>query len=139
MRLRYFILTLTIVTLFSLAYTWQQIEIIKLAYQENHKNKIYKELLDINHSLRYNLISLKSSSHLGGRLLVDDKKFEIPRKTQVKVLALPKEKVDALSPREVFIRKGIFLSVFKAKDSWPIMLAQSYIGKQAEAQDFTSR
>ena len=91
MRLRYFIPGLTVVTVLSLFYVGQQTEVIKLAYQANKINKLHKELLDRNHYLRYNLISLKSSYHLGGALLSENTNFEMPKQSQMVSLALPKE------------------------------------------------
>src|SRR3990167_6706533 len=91
MRLRHFIPGLTVVIVFSLFYVGQQTEVIKLAYQENKINKLHKELLDRNHHLRYNLISLKSSYYLGGKLLSENTNFEIPKQSQMVSLALPKE------------------------------------------------
>ncbi|MEK6564693.1 MAG: hypothetical protein AABZ65_06670 [Candidatus Omnitrophota bacterium] len=90
MRLRYFISGLITVVVLSLFYVGQQTEVIKLAYQANKINKLRKELLDRNHHLRYNLISLKSSYHLGGKLLSENTNFEIPKQSQMVSLALPK-------------------------------------------------
>ena len=91
MRLRHFIPGLTVVIVLSLFYVGQQTEVIKLAYQANKINKLHKELLDRNHHLRYNLISLKSSYYLGGKLLSENTNFEIPKQSQMVSLALPKE------------------------------------------------
>ena len=91
MRLRYFIPGLSVVTVLSLFYVGQQTEVIKLAYQANKINKLHKELLDRNHYLRYNLISLKSSYHLGGTLLSENTNFEMPKQSQMVSLALPKK------------------------------------------------
>ncbi len=122
----------------ALAYTWQETEIIRLAYLENQKNKAVRELLDINHSLRYNLISLKSSSNLGKKLLGESAKFEMPKPAQIELLSLPKEAPRTIGAQEVFIKNGIILSVFKVKESWPVSFLKSYIDKQAQAEDFAS-
>lgn len=115
-----------------LSYTWQQIEIFKLAYQENSRNKAYKELLDRNHYLRYNLTNLKSSSYLGNKLLGDNTNFEIPRRSQMLTLALPKENVSG---------SNIFNQPLRtvAGDAWPISIIKSYINKQAQAQDLNNQ
>lgn len=144
MRLRYFIIILFIVTLLSLIYTWQQVNIIKLAYQENNKAAIYKELLDSNHYLRYNLIKLKSSYNLGNKLLDDKTDFEIPKHSQMLTLVLPKQNMPAdkniftqpLPVNSRFLKSGIiFLSAFKIEDSLPLSIIKSYINKQAQAED----
>lgn len=140
MRLKYFLITLFLVTACSLIYVWEQVEIIKLAYRQDAVNKSYKELLDRNHYLRYNLISLKSSSYLGSKLLDDNSNFEIPRQSQMFTLTLPKEKglnrPGTLSePGGIAPREGIILSAFKIQQSWPISVLKSYIDNQARAQD----
>ena len=133
MRVRYFILILLVTTLLSLVYTWQQVEIIRLAYRENLNNKVYKELLDKNHSLRYNLVSLKSSLSLGDKLLSADT-FEIPASNQVRIVSWPKDAV-VVKAQDVLMKDGIFLSILKRKEIWPVSIIKSYIDKQAQAQD----
>lgn len=91
MRLRYFIPGLTVITVLSLFYVGQQTEVIKLAYQANKINKLHKELLDRNHYLRYNLLSLKSSYNLGGKLFSENSKFELPKQSQMISVASSKE------------------------------------------------
>ena len=133
MRLKYFILSLFFVTMLSLAYAWQQIEIIKLAYQQSRKSMAYKEFLDRNHYLKYNLISLKSSSYLGSRLFNEDVKFEIPSQSQMLTLFMPKEAV--MAGKDVFLKDGLVLSFFKARETWPFHVIRAYIDKQAQAQE----
>lgn len=89
MRLKHFIISLGALTVLSLFYVGQQTEVIKLAYRANKINKQHKELLDRNRYLRYNLISLKSSYHLGGKLLSENTGFEIPRQSRMISLASP--------------------------------------------------
>ena len=115
-----------------LSYAWQQIEIFKLAYQGNSRNKAYKELLDRNHYLRYNLINLKSSSYLGNKLLGDNTNFEIPGQSQMLTLALPKKRASGAN---------IFNQPLRAVswDGWPILIIKSYINKQAQAQDLNNQ
>ncbi len=134
MRLRYFVLILSIITALCLIYAWQQVKIIQLAYQGSEKNKMHKELLDINHSLRYNLCSLKSSSYLGSKLLTENSNFEIPDRAQMMVLNLPQEK-GAFNTQHSLVKGRILLGVSKLKESWPLSLIKSYIDRQAQAQD----
>lgn len=150
MRLKYFALNLAAVTGLCLCYCWQQIEIIQLAYQQNGKNKTYKELLDRNHYLRYNLANLKSSSSLGKKLLADNTVFEIPKSSQVRVLRLSKLEASFTGRRQQgqsenrklsFLSfagagKGIVNGAFsKLQDSWPIESIDAYISRHAQAQD----
>ena len=134
MRLKYFALSLFFLTSLSLVYAWQQVEIIKLAYQQNQKSKICNEFLDRNHYLKYNLVSLKSSSYLGSRLLNDDLKFEIPSQSRMLTLSMPREKV--IAGKDVFTKNGLILSLFKIKETWPIAVVRAYVDKQAQAQEF---
>lgn len=140
MRLKYFCFCLLIGTAFSLGYTWQQVEIIKLAYQGGRANKAYKELLDKNHYLRYNLLNLKSASYLGNKLLDENTLYEIPAPSQVLSLALPKDTAGnhpyafaELSPAHA--KDTLFLSALKIQDAWPLSLVSVYLNKQAQAQD----
>lgn len=143
MRLKYFALNLAAVTGLCLCYCWQQIEIIQLAYQQSGKNKAYKELLDRNHYLRYNLTNLKSSSSLGKKLLSENALFEIPKPSQVRVLPLSKpEAVFTTSRRQQGQSENKKLSflgfgdVFdRLQDSWPIEAIDAYINRRAQAQD----
>ncbi|TAN60566.1 hypothetical protein EPN16_05085 [bacterium] len=150
MRLKYFAINLAAVTGLCLCYCWQQIEIIQLAYQQNGKNKTYKELLDRNHYLRYNLVNLNSSSSLGKKLLADNTVFEIPKSSQVRVLQLSKLEAAFTGSRKQgqsenkklsFLGfagsgKGIVNGAFnKLQDSWPIESIDAYINRYAQAQD----
>lgn len=144
MRLKYFIIILFTVTLLSLFYAWQQVSIIKLAYEENNKAAVYKEFLDRNRNLRYNLIKLKSSYHLGNKLLDDNTDFEIPKRSQTLTLASPKQNATAdkgiftqvLPIDNRFLKSGtIFLSAFRIEDSLPVSIIRSYINKQAQAEE----
>lgn len=143
MRLKYFIILLCSLTILGLVYTWQQIEIIKLAYQGSYARKTHKEALDKNHYLRYNLLNLKSSSYLGGKLFDENTSYEIPKQFQVLSLALPKPVTQgnrdslgriaqpAISPSG----QGFLLSSFNMQDIWPISLVTAYLDKHAQAQD----
>lgn len=143
MRLKHFAINLALITGLCLCYSWQQIEIIQLAYQQNSRNKTYKELLDRNHYLRYNLTNLKSSSSLGKKLLTENTLFEIPKSSQVRVLPLSKpEAAFTISRRQQGQSENKKLSflgfggVFnKLQDSWPIESIDAYINRYAQAQD----
>lgn len=140
MRLKYFIIISFSITLLSLIYTWQQVNIIKLAYRENSRSLVYNELLDKNRYLRYNLIKLKSSHHLGNKLLDDKSDFEIPKRSQMLTLVLPKEKAktdkNILAMDNRFFKSGtIFLSAFKIENSLPLTVIRSYIDRHAQAED----
>ena len=149
MRLKYFIICLMALTTLSLVYTWQQSEIIKLAYLENNKNKACKELLDRNQYLRYNLISQKSALNLGNKLLDGAANFEIPQPSQVITLPLAIDNAQGglqdgfrstqkagikLKRQETFV-----VSIAKLQNALPLLIVKSFINKQAQAQDFNNR
>lgn len=129
MKLKYFLLMLCAATVLSLFVVRQETEVIKLAYQENQNNRLYKELLDSNRYLRYNLISLKSSPSLADKLLNETSGYELPKQSQVMSLVLPQEN----NPAVLKEAKAGFID--RLQESWPIVLAKSYINKQAQAQD----
>lgn len=139
MRLKYFILILTIITSLSLAYVWQETEIIKLAYQSEARSRSRKELLDRNRHLRYNLISLKSCAYLGNKLLNDNSNYEIPKRSQMMTLTLPKDaepgRERALSRPQGIIPRGMILSALKIDEAWPVSVIKSYFDNHAQAQD----
>lgn len=147
MRLKYFMTMLFVVTFLSVSYVWQQAAVIRLAYEENKYNNVYKELLDRNKHLRYNLISLKSSSYLADKLLSEDAGFEIPKQSQILTLGLSKDKnIPSAAETEksqaktaFFARNGFMRAILKLQESWPIALARSYIDKQAQAQELINR
>lgn len=145
MRLKYFIVCLMALTTLSLVYTWQQTEIIKLAYLENNKDKVCKELLDRNQYLRYNLVIQKSALNLGNKFLDGAANFELPQPSQMIILLLPidnpqGELQDGFRPTQ---KAGIKLkrqetfvvSIAKLQNALPLFIVKSFINKQAQAQD----
>ncbi len=140
MRLKYFVIGLAIATVLGLAHTWQQTGIIQLAYQQNSKNKAYKELLDRNRYLRYNLINLTSASYLGNKLFDEGTRFEIPKGTQMRILSKPREETVYTSHAGRHGQSGnknkILLTAFqRIQYAWPIAAIDAYFNKQAQAQD----
>lgn len=125
MKLKYFLLMLCAAALLSLFVVRQETEVIKLAYQENQDSRLYKELLDSNRYLRYNLISLKSSPSLADKLLNEVSGYELPKQSQVLSLGLPVENNPAV------IKDAKAGWIFRLQESWPIVLVKSYVDKQA--------
>ena len=72
MKLLKFVKMMVMVTSLALVYIHLQMQIFDLAYRGKIKEKMIQELSDQNGRLRYNILSLKSSAHLGVRLLKDD-------------------------------------------------------------------
>ena len=145
MKLKYFIICLMALTILSLVYAWQQTEIIKLAYLENNKDKVCKELLDRNQYLRYNLLSQQSALNLGNKFLDGADNFEIPQQSQMLSLPLPIDRPqgylqDGFRPTQKagikLKRQETFLvSIAKLQNALPLLIVKSFINKQAQAQD----
>jgi hypothetical protein len=65
MRLSKFLSLAFLLTLFSSLYVWQQTEVFRLAYEGQKNTTSFKELLDENSFLRYNLKKNTSLVRLG--------------------------------------------------------------------------
>jgi hypothetical protein len=87
MRLFKYIMLLGIVTLTALVYVHQQVELVKLSYEIDCKEKKLKELLDRKGILRYNISNLESPARLEKVLLAKKITISYPKKGQVVRLA----------------------------------------------------
>ena len=87
MRLFKYIILLGIVTLTALVYVHQQVELVKLSYEIDCKEKKLKEMLDRKGTLRYNISNLESPSRLEKALLARKVSVSYPKKGQVIRLA----------------------------------------------------
>ncbi len=72
MRLSKFFQVLLMVTVVALTYIHMQMQIFDLAYQDKSKEKTIAGLLEDNGRVAYHILQLKSSRHLGGKLLAKD-------------------------------------------------------------------
>jgi hypothetical protein len=61
----------------ALIYVWQGTQVFKLAYQMENKVCVYKELLEKNSILRYNIDVKISSQEMGQGFLAKDKDLKI--------------------------------------------------------------
>ena len=68
-RVSRFLLVAILITFFSLAYIYQQVEIYCFAYKGQRQSKIYYSLLDKNNILRYNKNVITSLPSIQNRLL----------------------------------------------------------------------
>ena len=87
MRLFRYIMLLGIVTLTALVYVHQQVELVKLSYEIDCKEKKLKEMLDRKGILRYNISNLESPSRLEKVLLERKVSVSYPKNRQVMRLA----------------------------------------------------
>ena len=65
-----------VVTSFALVYIHLQMKIFDLAYQGKNKEKEIRKLVDDNGNVTYNILKLKSSNHLGEKLLGEESQLQ---------------------------------------------------------------
>ncbi len=87
MRFFRYIVMLGLITFTALVYVHQQVELVKLSYEIDCKEKKLKELLDRKGILRYNISNLESPSRLEKVLLERKVSVSYPRKGRVVRLA----------------------------------------------------
>jgi len=87
MRLLRYIISIGILTFAGLVYVHQQIELVKLSYEIDCKDKKAKEMLDHRDILRYNISNLESPSRLENVLSSKNVLVSYPRRGQVIVLS----------------------------------------------------
>ena len=90
MRIFKFIISMTIVTFFSLVYVHQQIELVKLSYAIEYKEKKIKDVLDRKETLSYNIENLEAPSRLERVLSARKVDIGYPKRGEVfRFAALP--------------------------------------------------
>lgn len=77
MKLPKFVLSIVVITSFSLLYVYQQTEIFCLAYISQKKQISLEDLLDKNNLLRYNINRNASLVNIGSRIS-EDADFQMP-------------------------------------------------------------
>lgn len=87
MRLFRHIILMGMVTLTALVYVHQQVELVKLSYEIDCKEKKLKEMLDRRGILRYNISNLESPSRMEKVLLARRVSVSYPKKSHVIRLA----------------------------------------------------
>jgi hypothetical protein len=90
MKLSKFIILAFFTTFFSLLYVWQQTEIFRLAYNGQKNLAVFKDLLDENSFLRYNLKRKTSLVQIGSRVSASGD-FQMPDNYCLVKLSAPKE------------------------------------------------
>jgi len=89
MRLARFFLIMIVLTSLSLAYTYLQVQIFDLAYAGKSKELRIQKLADDNGDVFYDICTLKSSNHLGVKLLADNSKMKFLDNDHIVQLAAP--------------------------------------------------
>ena len=87
MRIFRYIISTTILTTAALVCVHQQIELVKLGYEIDCKDKAVKELLDCRDILRYNISNLESPSRLENALLSKKVAVSFPKRGQIIMLS----------------------------------------------------
>ncbi len=115
---------LGVVTIISLCYIHFQVQIINLAYKCKAKEKKIKELIDQNGSAEYSILSLKSSSYLGHKILSGDSDMNFVHPSKVIRLSIPviSEEIASLGSKSK-----------KQKKSNPLLSLISF-GSEAQAK-----
>ena len=89
MRLLRSVLPIAIFTIASLMYVHQQVELVKLSYLIEKKEKGLNEVLDRREQLSYNIKNLEAPSRLESVLLAKNIDITFPRKGNVVKMARP--------------------------------------------------
>jgi len=107
-----------VLTIAALVYVHQQIELVKLSYEIDCREKVYKEALDRRDILRYNISNLESPSRLENVLISKKVTVSYPKSGQVVILSkaasltagLPVLGISALEERTPIFRFFDFLT-----------------------------
>ena len=83
MRLLKSLTLISIITLVALVYVHQQVELVKLSYSIEHKEKKLKDILDRTESLGYNVNNLEAPLRLEQALLSKNVEITFPRRANV--------------------------------------------------------
>ena len=111
MRLFKHITFVAIITLAALIYVHQQVELLKLSYAIDCKEKALKTIIDQREILRYNISNLESPSRLEQILLSRNINVSLPKRAQVIRLARVPSNIDSgklLGVSGLEERAGIF-------------------------------
>ena len=83
MRLLKSITAIMFVTVMALLYVHQQVELVKLSYSIQNKEKGLKQMADYRARLKYDIDNLETPSRLEQMLLAKNSDYAFPKKSQV--------------------------------------------------------
>lgn len=124
MRMFRYAVSIVVLTVACLVYVHQQVELVKLGYEIDCKDKKVKEMLDRRDILRYNISNLESPSRLESALSSRKVMVSYPKKGQVIILSKA-----PLYPRALPI-----LGVSNLEQKTPIFKFIDFIAGRAQAQ-----
>lgn len=78
-----YIISIGIITLAALVYVHQQVELVKLSYEIDCKEKLLKTIIDRRDILQYNMSNLESPSRLEKILLSRNINVSLPKRAQI--------------------------------------------------------
>lgn len=123
MRFFRYIISIGIVTLAALLYVHQQVELVKLSYEIDCKDKKVKEMLDRRDILRYNISNLESPSRLENALSSRKVLVAQPKKGQV----------IRLVRASTYAKSAPFLNISGLEDRGFVFRLFDLLGGRAEA------
>jgi len=121
MKMSRFLIIISLATIFSLLYVYQQTEIIHLAYAGQDKRVAFDDLLDKNSLLRYNINKSASLVRIAGRIS-GGADFQMP--DTYKVVMVSSSRRILLAGRQQVKKENILARLFGIK-------------RQAEAKTIT--
>ncbi|MBI4972183.1 MAG: hypothetical protein HZC17_10225 [Candidatus Omnitrophica bacterium] len=80
--IRKFLLCLCIISIF-LGYVAQKVNLVRLSYEIDHKEKIYREFLEEQKHLRFKVAYLKSPKRLDAMMEAAKINFQLPREIRI--------------------------------------------------------
>jgi len=122
MRLFKYLIFVSIITSAALVYVHQQIELVKLSYEIDCKEKVLKQMLDRRAILRYNISNLESPSRLEKVLSLRNIKVSFPKRAQVVRL-----------DRAPYVKNANMLGVSGLEERAGIFRLFDFLGGQVEA------
>lgn len=93
------------VTIISLLYVHQQVELVKLSYAIELKEKTLKDILDHNEGLGYNIDNLEAPNRLEEALLAKSIEVAFPKRGHVVQLATSKRPAASRQPYVIKVAK----------------------------------
>lgn len=111
LKLFKFIISITAITLIALIYVHQQIELVKLSYAIDGKERNIEHMLDRRESLGYNIKELESPSRLEKALLSQKIEVAFPKRGEVvKVASLLADDASGRPLKKLAIEKKANIS-----------------------------
>lgn len=118
-----YLIYIGIITLGALFYVHQRVELVKLSYEIDCKEKLLKTIIDRREILRYNVSNLESPSRLEKVLLSRNINVSLPKRAQIIRLARAPSYID----------NGKLLGVSGLEERAGIFRFFDFLGGRAEA------